>query len=332
MHRLPFVFLTFALVILLPACARQAANLPAVETPAVVIADQPVAAGAPEVAPPPRLIPFAAEPSDTKDAMEVYVIRGANGAWKVQYPPGQRLILGGTGKLTAAELQRLGKLILPVNRAVTFTVSVDGPTASFEILRFGVAATAAEGKWSHATVKPTRTGEYAIRSGRERVGTALVVSAQDFDDWLNGFYPERGDNPVDGSVAHDGRQLFLKLQCSRCHSTPNAKGPALEELYGSKVQLKGGGAEIADQQYIIESIRKPKAKVVEDWEPIMPAYDKTQATAEELNALVAYIRSLKKGAPEPKERLPAPFGAPTERTKPPPPKGDQPRLEPIGRG
>jgi hypothetical protein len=42
-------------------------------------------------------------------------------------------------------------------------------------------------------------------------------------------------------------------------------------------------------------------------------------TPEELNALVAYIRSLKKGAtPDRTERFPAPNGAPTEPRTPSP--------------
>ena len=98
----------------------------------------------------------------------------------------------------------------------------------------------------------------------------------------------------------------------------------LEGLYGSMVPLKGGGAEIADDEYIIKSIRRPRLAVVDGWEAIMPAYDESQVTAEELNALVAYIRSLKKGStPDRTESFPAPNGAPTEPRTPsplPPPK------------
>ena len=122
---------------------------------------------------------------------------------------------------------------------------------------------------------------------------------------------------MDGSLGHEGRQLFLKLQCINCHSaTPTGKAPVLEGLYGTRVPLKGGGAEVADDTYIIESIRRPRLKVVDGWEAVMPAYDESQVSAEELNALVAYIRSLKKGTtPDRTERFPAPNGAPTERTQ-----------------
>jgi cytochrome c oxidase subunit 2 len=127
---------------------------------------------------------------------------------------------------------------------------------------------------------------------------------------------------VDGSAAHEGEKLFLKLQCIRCHSaSPDGRAPVLEGLYGSRVPLRGGGGEIADAVYIKESIRRPRAKVVDGWEAIMPAFDEKQVTDQQLDYLVAYIRSLKKGTtPDRTERFPAPVGAPTERGPQPSPK------------
>lgn len=122
----------------------------------------------------------------------------------------------------------------------------------------------------------------------------------------------RDYDPTDGTLALEGRKLFLKLQCVSCHSAdPSSKGPVLEGLYGTMVALKGGGATLADDNYIAESIRRPRAQVVEGWEAIMPAYGRDQVSGEELTALVAYIRSLKKGDTK-KENFPSPNGAPTE--------------------
>ena len=83
-----------------------------------------------------------------------------------------------------------------------------------------------------------------------------------------------------------GGKLFLKLQCISCHSAdadrPQAAG-AWKGCTAARVPLRGGGAEIADEQYIRESIRKPRVKVVEGWEPIMPDYDQGQVTAEDMS-------------------------------------------------
>lgn len=120
-------------------------------------------------------------------------------------------------------------------------------------------------------------------------------------------------NWLDGSLAQNGRNQFLKYQCINCHTgAAGAKGPNLEGLYGSVVKLRGGEQTGADDAYLVESIRNPKAKVVEGWEPIMPAYDETQAPAEEVNALVAYIKSLRAVRTKPKgDVFPPPVGAPT---------------------
>ena len=45
---------------------------------------------------------------------------------------------------------------------------------------------------------------------------------------------------IDGTLAHEGRKLFLKLQCVTCHSAAakaKAKGPLLDGLFGTKVAL-----------------------------------------------------------------------------------------------
>ena len=86
--------------------------------------------------------------------------------------------------------------------------------------------------------------------------------------------------------------------------------------HGATVPLKGGGSVAADDGYIHESIRNPRAKVVEVWDPIMPAYDRTQATEEDIRKVIAYIRSLKPGGViPPNERFPAPNGAPRVEQK-----------------
>lgn len=267
------------LVLAVAACGPRPVP-PAPEPPNVVI--QPDDGTIPA----PRPIPLAAEPSAAKDAIEITVVRDEAGTWKAQYPPGQRVVLGADAG---------GSLVVPANRAVAFVVSGAG-AARFEIPTFAVDARTADGKPVRACVKPTRAGTFGVWGGGARLGDVVVVSDADFDAWLAGVGPLPGAGPVDGSLAHEGRQLFLKLQCIRCHSaTPDAKAPTLEGLYGAKVKLKGGGAVIADEQYLRESIRKPKSKVVDGWEPIMPAYNAEQASEEDLNALVAYLRSLKKG-------------------------------------
>lgn len=262
-----------------------------------------------------------------EDSMEVFVI-GKQWMWKAQYPNGQRVIIGGNPRnMTERERDSIGKLVLPINRPTRITLTSEDVIHDFGIPAFRSKMDAIPRRYTQTWYHPTRTGEYHIFCDQYcgtwhslMVGKVKVVEQKEFDDWLMGYEALQGSgNPVDGSLAQTGQQLFKKLNCLNCHSaTPTGKAPVLEGLYGTRVPLKGGGGEIADDQYIIESIRKPRLKVAEGWEPIMPAYDETQATAEDLNALVAYIRSLKKGqTPKRTEQFPAFVGAPTDRTKSP---------------
>ena len=260
------------------------------------------------------------------DAMEVYVI-GKQWMWKAQYPGGQRVIIGGNPRnMSERDRENIGRLVLPINRPVKLTLMSEDVIHDFGIPAFRSKIDVLPGRFTQVWYTPNKLGEYHVYCDQYcgtwhslMVGKVKVVPQGEFDAWLQGHQPLQGEgtgHPVDGSAAHVGEQLFLKLQCVRCHSaTPEGKAPVLEGLWGTKVPLRGGGAEWADDAYIIESIRKPRLKVVDGWEGIMPAYDETQVTDEQLNALVAYIRSLRKGStPTRTERFPAPNGAPTERT------------------
>lgn len=272
----------------------------------------------------------AAHPPE--DAMEVFVI-GKQWMWKAQYPNGQRVIIGGNPRnMSEAERKSIGRLVLPINRPVKLTLTSEDVIHDFGVPAFRSKIDVIPGRYTQVWYQPNKTGEYHIYCDQYcgtwhslMVGKIKVVEEKEFDEWLMGHQPFQGsDNAVDGSLAHEGKQLFLKLNCIVCHSAnPTGKAPVLEGLWGSRVPLKGSGAEYADDQYIIESIRRPRLKVVDGWEAIMPAYDEDQVSAEELNALVAYIRSLKKGqTPDRTERTPAPNGAKTEpSTQSPPPGG-----------
>jgi len=72
------------------------------------------------------------------------------------------------------------------------------------------------------------------------------------------------------------------------------RAPSLDGLFGTRVALAGGSAVVADETYIRESIVNPQAKVVDGWQPIMPTF-KGQVTEEQLNALVAYVKTMQAG-------------------------------------
>ena len=91
------------------------------------------------------------------------------------------------------------------------------------------------------------------------------------------------------------QELFEKRNCVACHSingSSSKNGPSLKGLFGAHVALASGEAIVADEDYIRESIESPATKIVKGFAPIMPMY-RGLLKEEDLNALVAYIKSLK---------------------------------------
>jgi len=94
--------------------------------------------------------------------------------------------------------------------------------------------------------------------------------------------------------AAQGGQLATELGCLACHSkgAERVVGPGWARLYGSQRELADGSAVTADADYLLESIVHPDARVARGYPPgVMPSYESI-TTAEQREALVAYIRSL----------------------------------------
>jgi len=266
---------------------------------------------------------YAVHPPE--DAEEIFIV-GKQWMWKAQYQTGHRVIVGGNpANMNEKDRANIGKLVLPIGRPVKITITSEDVIHDFGVPAFRSKIDALPGRYVSTWYHPIKLGEYDIFCDQYcgtwhslMVGKIKVVSQDEYDSFLQGTLSAQGtDNPVEGSPAQLGSQLFLKLQCIECHSANSAaRAPVLEELYLSKVPLRGGGSTIADEGYIRQSIRQPRAKVVDGWNEIMPHYDMRQVNEEQLSQLVAYIRSLKKGkTPTRNENFPAPVGAPTQKSQ-----------------
>lgn len=117
------------------------------------------------------------------------------------------------------------------------------------------------------------------------VGDIVVLSPDDFKKWLAGS--TSGD-----SLAQNGERLFASLSCTACHNTrPDARGPSLANVYGSKLTLSSGESITADDAYLRESILNPSQHITCGYALIMPTY-RGQISEEGVFALVEYIKHL----------------------------------------
>jgi cytochrome c oxidase subunit 2 len=86
--------------------------------------------------------------------------------------------------------------------------------------------------------------------------------------------------------------LFATLGCATCHrSDAQGRGPNLQGIYDKPVLLEDGRSVVADENYVRESILNPTAKIVKGYKPVMPTFQGL-ISDEQLNALVAYVKSL----------------------------------------
>lgn len=101
-----------------------------------------------------------------------------------------------------------------------------------------------------------------------------------------------GESSIELTPAGDaGRALALEKGCAACHG-PNGEGrvgPAFSGLFGSTVELEDGSTVVADEAYIVESIKEPNAKRVAGFNLPMP---QTDLTDDEISSIITYIREL----------------------------------------
>lgn len=235
------------------------------------------------------------------DAMEIYVV-GKQWMWKAQHETGQR---------------EINELHIPVGRNVKLTMTTEDVIHDFYIPAFRTKADIVPGRYSYLWFNATKPGKYRLfcaeycglnHSGMG--GWVYVMEQRDFDNWLSGNVS--GQTPVE-----EGRDLFAnKLGCASCHAGgPAQRGAKLENVYNTDVKLVGGATVKADEQYIRNSILNPAAQVVEGFQPIMPTF-KGQVTEEQLNSLIAYIKSLSPNAAATSTAAPAANSNTTAANKP----------------
>jgi cytochrome c oxidase subunit II len=208
-------------------------------------------------------------------AMEIYVV-GKQWMWKIEHLEGRR---------------EINELHIPVGRPIRLTMTSEDVIHSFYVPAFRTKQDVVPGRYSMVWFEATKTGKYHLfcaeycgtrHSGM--IGSVYVMEPQEYQTWLSGG--------TGGTLAESGAKLFTDLACVNCHKMDNSgRGPSLVGVFGSNVPLTGGGSVKADEQYIRESILHPTAKVVANYQPVMPTFQGL-VTEEGVLELVEYIKGL----------------------------------------
>jgi cytochrome c oxidase subunit 2 len=213
-----------------------------------------------------------------QDATPIYVV-AKQWMWKFQHPEGQR---------------EINTLHVPVGAPIKLLMISEDVIHSFFVPAFRSHMDVLPQRYTSVWFQATRPGSYHLFCSQYcgtdhagMVGTVIVMDPTDYQRWLN-FSAE-------GSLALQGRQVFLKHRCLSCHSAnQQARAPVLEDLFGSRIALQDGTTVLADHDYLRRSILQPSAQIVAGFHDIMPPFA-GEISEEEVNALIAYIQSLKPG-------------------------------------
>jgi cytochrome c oxidase subunit II len=233
------------------------------------------------------------------NAATVYVV-GKQWMWKFQHPEGQR---------------EINTLHVPLGRPTRLLLTSEDVIHSLFIPDFRIHMDLLPERYTSVWFKPTRVGTYRLFCSQYcgtnhagMTGEVTVMEPADYEKWLH--------LKAEGSMALQGRKVFLKYRCVSCHSADNeSRAPVLEDLYEKPVILNDGRVVKADEGYIRESILYPSAKIAAGYENIMPTF-KDLISEEEIFQLIAYFKSLKPGkTPSRVEEFPPPSAPPPVEPK-----------------
>ncbi len=214
------------------------------------------------------------------DAYEIRV-EGASWNWRFFYD---------NGAVSVNELN------VPVDRPIKLIMSSTDVIHSFYVPDFRVKRDVLPNRYSSIWFEATETGqsvifctEYCGEQHSNMDGMVNVMSQDEFDTWL-----ESG-NAVDESIppAERGEALVSQNGCNACHSVDGSSGvgPSFAGLWGSERTFQNAEPVTADENYIRESILESNAKILEGYDPVMPAYQGV-INDQQISDIIEYIKTL----------------------------------------
>lgn len=227
-----------------------------------------------------------------EEAMQIYAV-GKQWMWKFQHLEGQR---------------EINELHIPAGRPIKVTISSEDVLHSLYFPAFRTKMDAIPGRYTELWFEAQTPGTYHIfcaeycgtnHSGM--IGSVTVLEPSQYQAWLQG-------GGLEGTLAQRGSKLFNDLACVTCHlDTGQGRGPSLKDIVGTTVELRSGSSATIDEAYLRESILNSQAKVVKDFQPLMPTFQGL-ISEENLVALIEHVKSM-----SPKATTAAPAAPPGEK-------------------
>lgn len=195
-------------------------------------------------------------------------------------------------------------LVVPEGKPVRLIMTSTDVIHSLYVPEFRMKQDVVPGRYTTTWFEAPNAGVFNIMcteycgKDHSRMNRKVEVMTQDeYMKWI-----DSGGGLADLSLEDRGQLLFQRSGCTQCHSVDGTKGtgPSLKGVYGKQENFADGTSQLADENYIRESILYPNRKIVQGYTPAMPTYANSLRDAQ-LDAIVAYVKSLgnvKEGADE----------------------------------
>ena len=228
---------------------------------------------------------FIVHKNPPPNAMRIEAV-GRQWMWKFQHPGGQA---------------EINDLHIPTGEPIMINMISQDVIHSLYIPALRIQMETLPGRYTQFWFNADRPGIYRILCSEfcgtdhsTMVGLLTIMTPADYANWLT----QAGSSI---SLEASGQRLYAQLGCSGCHEGANtARAPTLAGLAGSTVPLEKGGSVIADDAFIRSKILDPDRDKIAGYRQVMPTY-KGVIKEDEMNQLVAFIRSGATAAPAAKE-------------------------------
>lgn len=227
------------------------------------------------------------------NAVEINVV-GRQWLWEFEYSNGRKMT---------------NEAVVPKETPVRLILASADVLHSFYVPDFRLKQDVVPGAYNSLNFTATAAGDYQVYCAEfcgtahsKMLATLKVVEPKDYERWqaewelsqrLGETSASADSDAAVGDMPSKGGKIFAERGCTACHTVTGVLlvGPSLKGVFGHEVTLSDGSTVKADENYLRKSLMEPVAQVVKGFQPVMPTYQGTLSD-EEINALVAYIKSL----------------------------------------
>lgn len=237
-----------------------------------------------------QFVEMSAPPADAIDIR----VTGQKWVWTIEYP-GRPV----ASTVAALDGEVAPLLIVPLNQPVRLLMSSKDVLHSFYIPAFRVKKDVVPGRYASVWFTAIQEGtfpvfctEYCGDEHSSMLAIVKVVPADQYEEEVRiATTLEQGEGE---SLEQFGEKVYKSFACNSCHNTDTTVkvGPGFGGVFGKTETFADGSSLTVDENYIRESIYQPNTKVVAGFTPQMPSFA-GQINDDQMNALVAYIKSLK---------------------------------------